>query len=287
MTREKLLSAIRVGLKRGTPESIADAIEMALELELPAAPVQPDQARQREDLPLPPPVNPEAVEMSNVNVASQDIPYDIRQLAPMVTLATEADMRKVAEIPKARVPVRIRSLLQGTAARKSGGLNIQQAIALLEARCPQVLRIIPDGRDQEYSLEKNVTFLPGIAAGRGRPIDMVKVSYKHPAVEDKMEVSRSMVVSDMTEDFDPTEILDQIAGEARHMYRPRPANIVPRQPPPPDLSYHIAQNGRVDPRDAGRGLDDGTPQDQDSFARAAKAGPAAVAALSDQIRKSG
>jgi hypothetical protein len=285
MTREKLLSAIRVGLKRGTPESIADAIEMALELEMAPAPEETAQPHgTAEDRPLAPPVNPEAMKEKAV---SEEVPYDIRGRAPMVTLATEDDMKKAVEIPKGRTPIRIRSLLQGSTARKSGGLNIQQAISLLQSRCPEVLRIVADGRDQEYALERNVNFLPGIAAGRGKPIDMVKVSYKHPAVEDKMEVSRSMVVGDMTEDFDPGQILEEIAEEARHMYRPRPANIVPRQPPPPDLSYHIAQNGRVDPRDAGRGLDDGTPQDQDVIAHAAKSGPQAVAALSDQIRKSG
>jgi hypothetical protein len=96
-----------------------------------------------------------------------------------------------------------------------------------------------------------------------------------------MEVFHGVTVSEMRAGINIDSVIGKIITDAKKMYRPRPAAITPIQPPPADLSYTVT-NGKVD----SRGIQEGSPADQDRFAAVARSGKAAVDKLVEDIKKS-
>lgn len=276
MTRDKLLAAIRVGQKRGSAEAIADAIELAFEME--GLINEQPSARTREEpneIGIPP--NPDVIAPAPVKVEPQPEPppahrQETNGQLSLVTLASEAELKAVTSAPKPP-PGRIRSLTSAGPSRFR--MKLEDAVQFWISNAPDRIRIVPEGRTEEIELDRSVQALPGPKGpGAGKSTDMVKLGYKHPMVDAAFEVQHTILVSDMEVGIDVGKILDELKAKARVMYKPRPRVIEPRRPAPQALRIEESI-----------GTQEGTPEDQDRMAAAARSGKQAVANLSEQIRK--
>jgi hypothetical protein len=281
MTREKLIAVIKVGIKRGgTPENIADAIELALEMEDPAA-HDPAPESDPDPAEIGIPVSSESVVSAPASIVpgmvdaetARQVVEDVKDSTPRITLASESDLKRITE-KKPFGPVRIRSLspMSPSATR----MKLEDAVQFWVDKAPETISIIPEGRKEPIVLERSVMALPGFKDPRSRSKtdDFVKLAYKHPMVEAGFEVQYPVNVSDMERGIDVESILDDLKAKARIMYKPRPRTIEPRRPTPEALRLETAI-----------GTTEGTPEDQDRMAAAARSGKGAVASMSDQIRK--
>lgn len=273
MTREKLLAAIRLGIKRGSgnPEQIADSIEMAFELEgfdgeIPAHPTHPEEEPE-----IGVPVNTAAVETNIPESAPEVIPPPPAAGPSLVTLATERDM-EAATRPQLK-PARIRSLSPLGPARAR--MKLEDAVQFWMDNAPERISVVVEGRAEPVILEKSVAGLPGHKApgSSKKSDDFVKLSYKHPAVDSSFEVQYPVPVSEMERGLNVDVILEDLKAKARIIYKPRPKSIEPRRPTPEALRIETAI-----------GTTEGTPDDQDRMAAAARSGKVAVEQLSKQIR---
>lgn len=285
MTRETLIKAIRIGQKRGgAPDQIADAIETALELELgDSSPVDSEPSTSPAKAPLSPPPSPDSIVPAppeELTIRKLGDPVQVRKPLPvelrpgLIVLADEGDIDKeIAAQAKPVAPVRIRSL--SPSAQRNPKMRMQDAVQFWTTNAPLTLEVMIDGREKPVMLERSVAALPGTKGN-----DFVKVSYKHPAVGDEMEVSHAVAVSDMERGININRVFERIIEDAKKMYRPRPRSIEPVKPAPVPLTYTV-NNGKVD----GRGIQEGAPEDQDRFAAAVRSGGAD--ALAKQIRDGG
>jgi hypothetical protein len=276
VTRDTLLKAIKAGQKRGaSPESIADAIELALEMESDGDAEVHEITYPLLDIgprtePLPP--NPSSVV---VGVTAPPEPPPIPKSTPSGLVLASSDRDIDRELERSKKPAPIRSLFAPT---RAPGMRLQEAVQFWTDNAPETLDIIPEGLDQAITLERNIQSLPGMAIKGKRSSDFVKLSYKHPNAQDVFEVSYPVAVADMGDTLDIMAVIEKLKADAAKVYKPRPRSPVVKMPPLPDLRYDASPGNRD-----GRGMDEGTPEDQDRYAAAAKQGKEAVAALAKNI----
>lgn len=256
MTRKTLLAAIRVGIKRGgSPDLIADAIETALEIE--ASSGSDEVAEPVASRPAPTETLPVAEGVIEPVTDLRAVPNPVNAPPPsMVIVVGEDDMKREIE-NRAQQPLRMRSLDQ-SATRKS--YTIEEGIRFWEENSPLTIKVHPEGREEPVVLERNIRAMPGMATRGMKPVHMVKICYKHPAVEDAMEVSFASATNDIGPDLKIKDVMEKIHADAMVMYRPRVAKIAPHRPP------------SIGWGDFAGGVNEGTPAEQDAIQAAVNSG---------------
>ena len=227
MTREKLKRAIALGLRRAqkpdagsAPDCIADAIEMALELEL--------EATSGEDAA---PIEFPAVDMGGgltdtpAQSAAPPLPRSpaVSETPRLIITPQEAAQEAAAEAAK---PPTVAHHVISAPAGEDGEERAWRLEALLEklhAVTPETIDIevdVPERGMVPVKLSRNILAGAGFGA--------VKVSYKHDAADDSLAALETIMLDDC--DVDITALMEKLYVSAKHAYRPRPRTIQSNTP---------------------------------------------------------
>jgi hypothetical protein len=248
MNRTTLESAITMGLKRAQARSlppapcIADAIEMAMELERSLTPQVNGKSTQvvemePEEVVLPP--NPRAVldTLSTQMDPTLSPPARDPDLSPdpkSVVIADEAALVREINAPKKQPNgLRVKSLYVGGKLR----VGMEDLAKWANHSFPRTIRIVPRDVDHEIELELQVKIFPMTGDGRNYEKEStIKVVYKHPSVGSDLEAGVPIRVADFQDGFpDVPELLGRIKAQAVELYRQRPKYIEGRAPAGPGL----------------------------------------------------
>lgn len=256
MTRNTLKSAIKMGLSRssgkpldGQIDSVLMAIELAMEMsgDSPPVPAEVIPKSPGSDF-LPPPPSPESVVEASVievkpNVKEPEAPPPPVDNTPK--LVVSASMRDIdSEVPK-RKDVKVRSVFLGGSKKRVKMMDVAQWCS---QQFPATISVIPRDVDKEISLNRNIHSYPCSGESVGKETEsIIKLIYKHPKMDQTMEVGVPIRVGDIEEKGwpDTQAIMAKIYDQAREMYRAREKYIEGAAPtsPPMDQSFRIAVNG--------------------------------------------
>lgn len=257
MNRSTLISAINMGLKRAaarggnSAESVADAIEVAIELESSMNPPATRKISQQEDnQDLPP--NPVAIQ----TVAERDYldptrarPAEDPDMAPspprpsLVIPASEAELNQEIRDRRGESGLKVRKLFLGTKLH----VGLEDLMAWVARSFPATIRITPINVDHEIELVRNVAMFPMTGDNlKNEKESTVKVTYKHPGLGSDMEVGLPIRVGDAQEEFPPVKpMLDRLIANARELYKARPKYVESRAPTGPNLYEQHSMSKRV------------------------------------------
>jgi hypothetical protein len=248
MTRETLLSAIDMGLNRARQrqthpdkwnEHIADAIEIALDIEQRMFGKQPHTPEPAE---MPPP-NP--VSLADPEEISEAHPPQPGDAAPSVIIADEAALNAALnERSKSsdRPGVKLKSsLFMG--GRQRARVGMEALTIWANQNFPRDLDVIPNGIEKKITLRLEVRPYPCVGDGRKNEFNStVKVTYKHPNVSSDLEVGESICVGDVQESMpDVDAVIGRIRKQAQSLYASRPKMIEGRAERGPTLQEQFGQ----------------------------------------------
>jgi hypothetical protein len=238
MTRDKLKKSIVLGMRHaysrgsGDPESVseyvADAIELALELEM--------DSQTQDDI-SPPPTQQSiddsaAIDFPIVDMVSKG---DLAQGSPQLPTSPSVDMRaQEQEQPKLILTPREAREEVAQVAQPAADNTIVSAPDLepweVEALIAEMERATPGSIDIEVDVPERgpvpIHLERNIMAGHG--FGAVKVSYKHEAASDDLAVFETIMLDDV--EVDVTAMMDKLKSSAQHAYRPRKKGVTSSTP---------------------------------------------------------